>query len=1314
MIEEKRKQLIEKIRNNNLSFNSEEEAMFVADPEIKKEVVRVLSLNESIWNQQIFSLIDEILDDINPENKENFWLNCAKYMIKSCYSINDLETLLSICNATDEFRKKINDLVEKELAQGNIRTEYIQEEILIEFLDRKKYDLISQLKQPEYLQLDLTEKTINRLLNEYPFDKYKTPLFLKRFISDIEEHIQKFDLQFLSELIISSYTPQDLKVKARIHFIEKLKELDEAYLRSLKINWNQVELDMRDTYDSENILFESTNMAFLLYQKNILDLLPYLVNHPQVDQEELIEKLVIYINNSDKINGEMFPYLLTDKLLNDTRIINALIDNGYIDIIKNPTKEMYDRIEENIKNKNPKYQKILDNFVLTSFWSKSQSTMDTIIKSPFLKKLIIQFECLEQDMKNETITILKEVLLSRNDVVVDINDVKTILELFPEFLKQNNVETLNNIINYGLKISKEQRKDLFNKYIKEITDLIKNNIYFGKNFLNDYNKFIIETNRDLIKAYLHDPVSAELLFNYVNHHEELELFYSTDNFNILKEFYSKKYNVSIKRLEQLEKITGPIIIRYIDNENIQSILKMTEESFEKLSQLFVETTFTMTDLESAYDSLKQYEFSKKYPDEISVFANILHAIEDKDEKIIEQSIEKISKYLDSSFYKKFMEKYELPENYNNEPKLLLELIIKKIISEKTSKREKYINILHDITDYYILKKREEYRNTYNLEEELLLPYEIDERTAKKTFIQFLLQQVASFSSIYLEYYIDEFGNKKEEYITLKEYVFIKLKKYNIDETLAIDCINYYINNNASYTNDLNIIKSNIHNVIKSVEEILKEEPKHAFANKNFMINIVRNRAVKDKKIKRTYTIPEISVEICDILASLNIKSLEECVFTNEEVYNSLLNTMKKRKLHKLPSCLKTILNTEHVNVSDDYINLASFISYYAQIYDIEKKKLVSNNKSTYNITLNLINILINAEVYSSVSSIYSQILGDEDAKLIKANPGPHSASYKLANNGRLKEAIELTKKLFLRQEITIPTFVSEYELSDEKQLKAIVGNFTHPSNLTHGERTQACMRIGGVGESLFYFAIDNPNAFHIRFEDPQTHEYISRVTGFRNGNTVFLNELRNSCNKDKYDDTDVIQACKQVAQQLIEESKNSPSPIENVVIHKAYALENSDEPIYNLGTNNIKEGLPFFYTDVSNNVIVLATTAKEQPFVKVNFDKTNIPMYKPAREKPRIYNDVQAVSSKINRINSINQILNGENYEYLKGIEFEKGLTYAIVSEDWYIYVDELGNIYQEVIEIDPRAKEEMAKYLIELETKINTNNQNQEVKHGI
>lgn len=253
--------------------------------------------------------------------------------------------------------------------------------------------------------------------------------------------------------------------------------------------------------------------------------------------------------------------------------------------------------------------------------------------------------------------------------------------------------------------------------------------------------------------------------------------------------------------------------------------------------------------------------------------------------------------------------------------------------------------------------------------------------------------------------------------------------------------------------------------------------------------------------------------------------------------------------------------------------------------------------------------------------------------------------------------------------------------------------------------------MGGSGECLFDFAVNDKNGFHIRFEDSETGEYISRVTGFGNGNTVFLNELRNSCNAEKYSNLDVVNACRKASSKLIEMSEKSASRIDNVV-HNAYAMTESKDSFISLGVSNIKEGLSNFYSDVSSVVKVLATTATDSDFVPVNFDKSKVPSYMLAREIPRVFDGVKALGM-ISRIYSVKRLLAGDSLEDIELISPD--IKYAVVSEDWYVHVDNDGVIHKDLSDIDPLTKDELFEAVMEVEKNlVNIMGTNKEDEYGL
>ena len=292
-------------------------------------------------------------------------------------------------------------------------------------------------------------------------------------------------------------------------------------------------------------------------------------------------------------------------------------------------------------------------------------------------------------------------------------------------------------------------------------------------------------------------------------------------------------------------------------------------------------------------------------------------------------------------------------------------------------------------------------------------------------------------------------------------------------------------------------------------------------------------------------------------------------------------------------------------------------------------------------------------------------------------------------------------------EITIPSFIHDHETNKETKtkLRVTVGNRADSRNLTHGERTGACMRAYGHADSLFEFCNLDPRGFHIVFTDPETNEYVSRVSGFRNGNTVFLNQLRNSTSS-KYTNQDVIDACKAAAEQLIERSKDSDMPIENVVASPYYALQGYETQ--QLSQHNIGEGVYTGYKDVNSNAVVLATTGENGLAVPLKLDGENQPVYEPVRLQPREYSAEQitdGIKISMQRITSIKQCLeNKENKDYYKTMDFDYEIldtiyVYAIIGQDWYVALDSNGNIIHEIAVQNEHSIEELNEAIAKIST---------------
>ncbi len=1342
-LEEKIRIIEEKIHNLPQEFDVEENHIILNNPRLINLIIDTILNNPSLCNEEVFSCLnDTIMELMQEKHAQYLYTTYLDNILKNkIISLEELETIDQQADINPQKMAEFKEMVHQAFLNRNLPVERYRQsqETIKALMSYERYDIISQMTNCYF-----DEEYAEEFWNTYPFDQYPFPPFLSKSQIVANKHVDEFPLKYailayIEHLTYTAYGETEEKEKAwavmplyldtLIDKLSKVDSIDLSFLQKDKYYFLDVVADNpAKKKRSAEYADKMNKVAVLLFKNGLYDIMADLLKRDLITKEEAREVIIKVAKNGTAEDFKKLSLIqVIEKFDKDEAIAQLLLENGLVNdattVAYQYMKGQTDYIIEQLRNKNEKFRE----YAKTTKYESEEETelVRAKLESGFVEKLVLSGY---YTYSENSISEISRILVEYPNIEFSCNGInaENFIQIVPT-LKQTS--RINSIIHYLKGTSPEEMPKLIAEINQDetISNYIRRNFTEGLELFTKNAKAIMNVPA-LLEVYFENDVYTNRIIDHVNHHEELSEFYSEESYKKIKSYLSRTYKISEETLDKIESAFGPYIIRYIENENILALSQLTPEELEKFIALFPKQPYTMQELHGIYDSLKQYEFSKKHSKEIQIFPTLLHAIEDKDDELTNELINQIAKELDENFTKQFLNKYELPEQFTVGDKTnLVRLVVEKIKKCTGEKQEKYRNILHEMTDYYISKKREQYRNTYDMEEELKIPYIYEEKSLERAIVKQIIINSDSFRTRI----IDEEATSKSPmhdwgwgpqhetvYFTLKGYLINELVKQGITKEVAEESINYFITKDKGKCPHFKEVKTTIPKLIKIAQEVydkVKNEHRiNTFGLGFYNILELTTKAEKTGEVKKIYQIEQES-NMFEVLTQLNIDVLKKGVLYDEEVYESLLKTMQKRKLHVLPKCISSILGTEHLNISKDLTNIAGFISYYGAIHENVKKNLEANGKLSDNILLNITNILVYAEVYSGLSSVYSQILGSEDAKLIKANPGPNSASKKIANDGRLKEAVERTKKLYERQEVTIPSFEQDMPLKGNKKMHVVVGNFTHPSTLTHGERTGACMRIGGVGESLFEFALDNPNGFHIRFEDPKTNEYISRVTGFRNGNTVFLNELRESCNKDSYSNADVIEACKKTSEMLIELSKDSPCPIENVVVHRAYATEDMKSPMVNLGVKNIKEGLPKFYTDVGSSAIILATTGKQGKFTTLNFDKTKVPTYQPAREKAKVAKTLQEASNRINRVNSVKRLLAGENYEYIEPYQFSNGLIYAIVSDDWYIYVDELGNIHKDIIDIDPRAKEELAEALIEVEKNLaQIQSENQEAKYGL
>ncbi len=1549
---------VETIRNkiiNNIGELTEEELSFIGVvPDLALLLIQeVVKQKEAKIAEKTINTIGEKLIDIVPADiREEFWTMALGYGSAASLSIDaeEFASYIDMLGLEQSSVEKYKEQVFKILQDPNLElSNYtrLTDGGVRFLLDQKRYDLFDQVNQiPEET---LTDSTYNRFLNEYP-DKNKSFLFL----IDYKYKNSLYNEISIEELVnYYGYIDSYKKNGCLFLIMSKINKVDDLSNLSLDIDWSLLTNDLHGSKGYEQYL----KIIEEIYKKGCFLDLDSLEENPNISIEQIKSDLLRIINSQEasreylksimKKRYHRFGFTETDSYKKDREIFKALADNDYLDVV-------FDCYHPNIILKNID---IVKDAIIRKTSKTFTADIDQYLSSLPIQVLEIIIENVDS-FKIDALFLPPEE--SKEELIFNILDKNIPIDS----IHFSNNHDLSDRLSLKLLEKGYYKQSINNSYIitstkfrKYIIEYIQKDSSFALELPDRYLRFVLE-NDDILDIYLNaiDPV-IDLLINKLNHDEELVDLYNKHIFEKLKPYFCKKYNYDPDKLELVENHFGPTIIRFIDNENIASILNLPKEDIEKLIKLFPKTEFTMDELKASYESLVQYSFAKNKQKEHGLFATLMHAIQDEDKRVIneckialmntididtfeklrqkyniqqttlaeyfdytvEQIINGINKkdnidsihnvvneyvsierkkyhnnhffdrvysdygnlyeeivkaidekdqdyltwvvvcvmkdFFTDDFYKKFSVHHEMNENLKN-PEVLMGTIFEKIAIPE--KREKYLTILKFITDYVHDQKKKSKSKYLDFGQELRLPYYLDQKSLDRALereitlirpqsyyvivdgiVQYVIDLIAEklipegiskeiikdiifdinhpeqdilrnrithdynylngqFNRIILElhkrgeipFYDWSEAHQKLKSTKLKTQD-ITLYDYIKKQIPAFDDYLLYIENPTKGEEAFkNKYRQLIPKIIKAGKEVIKgkevfeqygysveesvyrsyiEDRKHIFfrikgkdipmfkilyevlknkvewdsnslfkyltSDDPYAINPSPNdfkliiQAVKElvaqfpviydnkeektydrdvvKKIvnkrdaNRVYVPDKTEMGPYEILANLNIELLTQTVLHDEKMYSLLLKIMETKKIHLYPDSINRLLKDLDIDMSLDASNIAAFISYFPSILEEEKKRYLRAGKEVPDeIPFTAATILAEAEVFGTASSVFAQILGKEDAKLIKANPKENQATLKLANNGRLKEAVSLTLECFKRKEVTVPPFAQEFTTKGGQKLKAICGNFTNPCNLTHGERTSACMRIGGAGETLFYFALRNKNGFHIRFENPETGEYVSRVTGFRNGNTVFLNELRCSVSN-KYSNDDVVDICEQVAQALIEMSKDSPCPIENVVIHGRYAMDYSSRKPTKINVKNVKEGLCAFYSDVDDMPIVLATTAEDADFTPVNLDKSRVPTYPTLRGEIKAITNEAKMVAIMNRVLSINDLLAGKSYEDLSAYTIEDGFLYGIASEDWFIYVNEHLEIKYGIIDIDPRAQQELSETLLKVETMI-------------
>lgn len=1319
-------------------------------------------------------LQSEEYDDFNGVVRySDDWLDNIELAIKNGYKCNNLTKI----STTEELRifikygqtqainnvdkKMLNYEIVNECMQNglNIKLDNHYSKYLIEryINEHENTNAVLALKTWLYfcpsLQYEfMSENEINKSFTEEGPTTYfleKTLFTRKLFFSLYKEKSILKKNSYLSDEIIQ-YIDFVLNNFNLVSFIKKIDDIDIYF-----DEFGPTEKLYEKAFTSEEIFYSlfKNNNKYLNNFKDRYNCFDYVIKYLEfVKNHSLFNTLSQYVNNINDVISYYNAFGPTEKLyslaLVDPTLFNALLkNNNYFSVCNFP---------KNIEN----YIKFArtNNFIITYIKNIDDINKyfdeDGITKELYLIGLFDMnyFNNMYNDYKYISVcNYSKEVesyiqFVKKNKIMFDF--IKTIPDIEKYFNKTGPKQLLfeKGLVNISL-FRELYRKDIY-KYYCNYAKSIEYYISFIKkygimfSFINDVSDiekyFDSDGPNDTLKNYFkqNKEIAASIL-NSAAHNNQILKNLGTDFVNIFEYYIKDNYFTNIEENKREEKYNyllkniGPHIIFNLDSAKIQRFIELDINELDKFFKVIYCSNVKVLTPEMSFNNLVQsvlrFKFEKENSELINIFTNIKSLLEhmnnDEFDKYIEGKVIgelsiKLNYYINQIIDKLNINKEEDKEKLKNS-------IIK-------YKMELKGDDLYKFCRAYVKKCRTSYTEQHKgtILSELGVPLSYNREDAVKKMNVYFMREMT-----YRDYWIN-LDRLKDR---------IPINEYNVLKTITLEEFDLIINRGKKP--DPSIVKK-----IKPFNIFLSEYSKDEFDNRK------SDSLLEFLQVKKENYILLKDIDVIEIIKEFDIDIFLNTVGQNKKVLNSLSKIFQSFYLGKLPECMSNFFcdsNELGKKLPGGINNIGAFITRYYQILVDKKRRLEMQKSKEYN--FDEISFTF-SEVVKAISNVNTEtreirrLIGSEEYGDFISNESPNTNSYDRIS--REDKLVQLLDYLYTLDKITIPAkdvIISNGDNS--KQINFVVGNRTNPSNICHGERTGACMRIGGAGEGLFLKCLTDKNWFHIRIEDPITHKYISRVSGFRNGNTVYLNQLRETSDSSKYTNEDLQEFIRIYAESLIEDTKDSEYPIENVFINDKYAMESNMSKKHTLGSGIQSEynldGIREYklnnsndiWTDVRNSAILLATTEEGKKtlegYAHLKNGPDNALEYNVARDK--IYGmyydekivlhqfiqiDESDIYEKINRVYCMKQKLLGEDFKHISDISLE-GIVDAYVSSDWYVYIDSNYEIHSDYISEIKRndqivpygsaivAQQEMEKVIQILISKYNINYE-KEVRHAI
>ncbi len=1015
-IKKKLKNVEKKIVSFSGDFNSEERFLILNNEKLLKEYVIELSKNPNIWKTHEI-LVDNTIsvDYLDDKELTNVMINilfsyCKRNHVLSFSKIDELVRAFNCpANTRNVLARKFTDLI---LSEEYDLCEECDTYAMAVLLKNDKKDIIANLKS---FDVSISEKMLENYYSYCIKNKIEPIIDTNNFRAKISlKYLDYYSIDNLLKLLVMTNTesPEEVKLQVYNTLINKINSSKE----DIKINVRIEGIAYQIPPDRANKIYEA------LYKKGYYVYSASLVQNKIISEQDLKEKIREYCLTKEELDDRVLKRnlkYLTDKdvLLSIARSnqIKILFASSLLDEYKKNKKEI---IEELANNKNIKTL-------------LSECTFNEMCNNPDLT--------LEM-AKREFLTTIKH---NSNDSGISTEDISLLKKLLDKYSLKLELTThnYNSYKNHGLlklliergyyedfiKLANDNQKDikLIKEHLDEIINYIDQNVVSLHEFTNKFVLFILDNNKLLDFYANNDIYLTEILLDRIRKLRDRGYTHNNSNYftpQIYKKFYSniiKLYYISEEGLDVLYKRFGPEIIGYLDNETIRELTNLDVKDLKRIVDIFPKDKLTMNDLTSAYLSIREYTFSKDNPEQAEIFNLLVQAINEKNEEKTIELVKQLNDYFDDKLFEQLNDKYKLVESgFNRENSFDLLLFIASKIKVSHDKN-KYLNILHIICDYYVASKRKEYADVDKMGEVLKLPYELDQKGLAEKITKYIIRHESNKRRMQdiLEVLLDT-GLTQETIMDL----FKLIRGTKKEEDTPKESLKY-----------LKLLRETIYNYVE--ENGYVPGYTHLIEKKS------------DITINKVYSLDKAStLNVFKILSNVNVKNLVNIINGDNEMYESLKELFCKKKIHLLPSSILNILHTDKVNINYTEDNIAAILNYYPQLYTYEQKKIANRKKKLLVEVTNEINNLIASGKESKASKLQKkkkqledELLGNVPVELTVAAALLSSEEYIFNSNdlenGNVKEGDVVLFRPEVVNGINRAFFVSKVNSKEEKENK---------------------------------------------------------------------------------------------------------------------------------------------------------------------------------------------------------------------------------------------------------------------------------------